>query len=310
MKGAVKVNSKSSMYALMLLVPLFWGGSFATAEHVITEIPPFVAATIRFALAGVILIAIVLVKAEWNMSVLSKNWKGLLFVSLTGIFGYNALFFMGLNYTSTMNGSLIIATMPVFVTIGAVLFFKERWSIKIVISLTLSFIGVIIVITKGSLHTLISLTFNKGDLLFIAALACGVLYSLTGKRVMKGVSPLLTTMSMTVIGAVFLGGLSALDGGWEKVLDLSMQGWFEMLYMVVCGTIIGYIVFNKGVDKIGASKASMYLNITPIVATFFAVVLYGAEITWEQLLGMIIVLAGVFIATVQTRGQNNVALHE
>ncbi len=170
------------MYVIMLLVPLFWGGSFATAEHVITEIPPITAATIRFGLAGCILIGIVFMKSEWNTSLLLKNWKGLLFVSLTGIFGYNVFFFMGLNYTSTLNGSLIIATMPVFVTLGAILFFKESWSIKVGISLMLSLIGVIVVITSGSINTLMSLSFNKGDLLFIAALICGVLYSLTGKK--------------------------------------------------------------------------------------------------------------------------------
>ncbi|KEK26353.1 DMT family transporter [Bacillus gaemokensis] len=304
------MNSKDRMYVLMLLVPLFWGGSFATAEHVITEIPPLVAATIRFALAGVILMIIVSARSQWNMGLLRRNWKGLLFVSLTGIFGYNAFFFVGLHYTSTMNGSLIIATMPVFVTIGAILFFKETWSIKIAMSLILSLVGVIIIITKGSLHVFLSLSFNKGDLLFIAALVCGVLYSLTGKAVMKDVSPLFTTMIMTVLGSIFLAGISVFEGGWEKVPALSIQGWLEMLYMVVCGTLIGYIVFNKGVEEIGASKASMYLNITPIVATIISVVLYGAVITWQQLLGMIIILIGVYIATVQVSRKKNVSLHE
>lgn len=288
------------MYVIMLLVPLFWGGSFATAEHVITEIPPITAATIRFSLAGCILIGIVFMKSEWHTSLLLKNWKGLLFVSLTGIVGYNVFFFMGLNYTSTLNGSLIIATMPVFVTLGAILFFKESWSIKVGISLALSLVGVIVVITGGSMNILMSLSFNKGDLLFIAALTCGVLYSLTGKKVMSGVSPLLTTMSMTVLGTVFLVGLSLYEDGWRKVATLSLQGWIEMLYMVVCGTLVGYIVFNKGVEELGASKASMYLNLTPIVATGISVVLYGAAVTWQQIVGMIIVLIGVYIATVQS----------
>lgn len=288
------------MYVIMLLVPLFWGGSFATAEHVITEIPPITAATIRFGLAGCILIGIVFMKSEWHTSLLLKNWKGLLFVSLTGIVGYNVFFFMGLNYTSTLNGSLIIATMPVFVTLGAILFFKESWSIKVGISLALSLVGVIVVITGGSMNILMSLSFNKGDLLFIAALTCGVLYSLTGKKVMSGVSPLLTTMSMTVLGTVFLVGLSLYEDGWRKVATLSLQGWIEMLYMVVCGTLVGYIVFNKGVEELGASKASMYLNLTPIVATGISVVLYGAAVTWQQIVGMIIVLIGVYIATVQS----------
>ncbi|WP_144612437.1 DMT family transporter [Bacillus cereus] len=294
------MNRINRMYVIMLFVPLFWGGSFATAEHVITEIPPITAATIRFGLAGCILMGIVFMKSEWNTSLLLKNWKGLLFVSLTGIFGYNVFFFMGLNYTSTLNGSLLIATMPVFVTLGAIMFFKESWSIKVGISLSLSLVGVIVVITGGSMNMLMSLSFNKGDLLFIAALTCGVLYSLTGKKVMNGISPLLTTMSMTVLGTVFLAGLSLYEDGWGKVVTLSLQGWIEMLYMVVCGTLVGYIVFNKGVEELGASKASMYLNLTPIVATGISVILYGASVTWQQIVGMIIVLIGVYIATVQS----------
>ena len=84
--------------------------------------------------------------------------------------------------------------------------------------------------------------------------------------------------------------------GW----GVSLQGWIEMLYMVICGTLIGYIVFNKGVEELGASKASMYLNLTPIVATSISVVLYGAAVTWQQIAGMIIVLIGVYIATVKS----------
>ncbi len=127
-------NKANSMYVLMLAVPLFWGGSFSTAEHVVTEIPPLVAATLRFGIAGIILMMYVSIKSEWDIGALKKRWKGLLLVSLTSIFGYNALFFFGLTYTSAINGSLIIATMPVFVALGAILFLKETWSSKIGVS--------------------------------------------------------------------------------------------------------------------------------------------------------------------------------
>ena len=96
---------------------------------------------------------------------------------------------------------LLLLQCP-FCNIGSNIIFKESWSIKVGISLILSLIGVIVVITSGSLDTLMSLSFNKGDLLFIAALICGVLYSLTGKSY-EGCLPLLTTMSMTVLGTVF-----------------------------------------------------------------------------------------------------------
>ncbi|MGG2065790.1 DMT family transporter [Bacillus sp. S14(2024)] len=292
------------MYWLMLLVPLFWGGSFSTAEHVVTEIPALVAATLRFAIAGVVLMIYVTIKSEWDIKALKKRWKGLLLVSLTGIFGYNAFFFLGLNYTSAINGSLIIATMPVFVTLGAILFLNETWNSKVGISLVLSLVGVVFVITKGSLDTFLSLSFNIGDLLFIAALTCGVLYGLVGKLVMKDVSPLFATTIMTVMGSVFLAISSLFEGGWGKVLNFSMQGWVEIFYMIICGTLVGYIIFNKGVEQIGASKASIYLNLTPIVTTLISVLLYGSTITWKQIIGMVMVLIGVYIATIKTTSKS------
>ncbi|WP_410453666.1 DMT family transporter [Paenibacillus alvei] len=288
-----------SIYFLMLLVPLFWGGSFSTAEHVITEIPPLVAATIRFGLAGLLLLLLVTVRSEWNLQGLKTNWKGLVIISLTGIFGYNALFFVALHYTSAINGSLIIATMPLFVSLGAILFFKEAWNGKLGISLALSFIGVMLVITKGSLERLASLSFNEGDLLFIGALLCGVVYSLVGKKVVKDVSPVFATAVMTLLGSIFLGFSSIPEGGWEMVPEMSIQGWMEMAYMVVCGTLIGYIIFNLGVHQIGASKASIYLNLTPIVTSLLSVWLYGASLTWSLFAGLLFVLAGVCLATIQ-----------
>ncbi|PDY37519.1 EamA family transporter [Bacillus wiedmannii] len=297
-------SNSNKIYFLMLLVPLFWGGLFSTAEHVVTEIPPLVAATLRFGIAGVILMIYLTVKSEWDMGSLKKRWKGLLLVSLTGIFGYNALFFLGVHYTSAINGSLIIATMPIFVTLGSILFLNEKWNSKVGISLVLSLVGVIIVITKGSLDMLLSLAFNVGDLLFIAALACGVIYGLVGKAVMKDVSPLFATTIMTVMGSFFLAITSLFEGGWDAVPNMSAQSWLEMFYMVVCGTLVGYIIFNKGVEQIGACKASIYLNLTPIITTLISVVFYGSIMGWKEIIGMIFVLIGVYIATAKATNQS------
>lgn len=84
-----------------------------------------------------------------------------------------------------------------------------------------------------------------------------------------------------------------------------------MFYMVVCGTLVGYIIFNKGVEQIGASKASIYLNLTPIVTTLISVLFYGSIMTWKQVMGMILVLIGVYIATAKTTNQSKkVALND
>lgn len=72
------------MYWLMLLVPFFWGGAFAAAKHVITEIPPLVAAAIRFGIAGILLALVVTVRKEWRWPEIARRWKGLLFIGAIG----------------------------------------------------------------------------------------------------------------------------------------------------------------------------------------------------------------------------------
>ncbi|OPA72801.1 EamA family transporter [Paenibacillus selenitireducens] len=298
-------DQSKSIYFLMLLVPLFWGGAFVTAKHVITEIPPLVAGTLRFGITGIILAIIVLIQKEWHWKEIKKHWKGLLFIGFIGVFGYNALFFTALKYTSATNGALIIAAMPVFTMVGSVLFCKGNWNNKFGIGLSLSLMGVIIVIVKGSLSALSSLSFNLGDLLFVAALLCGVIYALTGKSIIQGVPVMLSNTIMMLSGAIFLAISTVFEGGWDKVSNMSAQSWIEMAYMVVCGTLIGYVIFNKGVELLGGSKASMYLNLTPIVATLLAVIAYGSSITLTQIVGMVMVLIGVYVATSKTSGRKS-----
>ncbi|MFJ8517585.1 DMT family transporter [Lysinibacillus xylanilyticus] len=297
-------NQSRNMYLLMLLVPLFWGGAFATAKHVITEVPPLVAATLRFGITGIILVIITTIQKEWQWQVIRNRWKGLLFIGFVGIFGYNAFFFTALKYTSATNGALIIAALPVFTMLGAVIFGKEKWNNKAGTGLALSMIGVIIVIVKGSFSDLFSLAFNLGDLLFIGALLCGVIYALMGESILKGIPVILSNTIMMLSGAVFLAISTVFEGGWSQVVSMSVQSWIEMFYMVVCGTLIGYVIFNKGVESLGGSKASLYLNLTPIVATILAVIAYGSSITLIQIVGMVMVLVGVYIATNKTDQSN------
>jgi drug/metabolite transporter (DMT)-like permease len=290
-------KQKVGIYFLMLLVPLFWGGSFGAAKHVVTEISPITAATLQFGPASLILLLIVTMSSQWKIDVLKKQWFGLLMMALTGILGYNAFFFIALGYTSAINGSLIMATTPVFVTFGAALFLNETWNRRLGFGLLLSLIGVFLVIIKGSLETLVSLTFNVGDLLFVAGLICWVVHGLIGKVVMKESPPLFTTTITTFLGSFFFAIWSLFEGGWGDVPNMSGQSWIEMLFLIICSTVVAFFLWNKGIHQIGASKSSLYMNLVPINATWIALLLYGSGITWQQIVGMLMVIFGVYVAT-------------
>ncbi|MFA1821882.1 DMT family transporter [Virgibacillus oceani] len=293
----MKNESSIAIYFWLLLVPLFWGGAFVAAEHVITEIPPVTAAAFRFGSAGVILLAIVLMQKKIDIQAIKKQWIPILFMALTGIFGYNLFFFIALDITTSINGSLIVATTPVMITLGAVFFLGEKWDKRLGFGLALSLLGVIVVISKGSIQTLLQLEFNTGDILFLCALVCWVAHGLLGKMAMRNVSPIVTTTLTTLLGGFFLAIGSLFESGWHLLPAMSNQAWLEMLFMIVCSSVIGFLLWNYGIKQIGASKASIYMNLVPICTALIAVFLYGAAFTFIQLSGMIMVLLGVYLVT-------------
>src|SRR5690625_3941780 len=170
----MKSEQSVAMYVWLLLAPLFWVGGFVAAEHVITEVPPITAAALRFGVAGLILLILVVWRGQVNFNGIMKHWVPLFLMALTGMLGYNLFFFIGLDMTSAINGSLIMATSPVFMTIGAVLFLHEEWNKRVGLGLILSLLGVLVVISQGSLATIVQLDFNRADLLLIGGLICWV----------------------------------------------------------------------------------------------------------------------------------------
>ncbi|MFD1038278.1 DMT family transporter [Virgibacillus byunsanensis] len=293
----MKNEQSVAIYFWLLLVPLFWGGAFVAAEHVITEIPPVTAAAFRFGTAGIVLLIFVLVQKKIDFTAIKKQWIPILFMGITGIFGYNVFFFHGLALTSAINGSLIVATTPVLVTLGAVIFLNEVWNKQLGLGLFLSLVGVVTVISNGSLTTLLNLQFNGGDLLFMGGLLCWVTHGLLGKIVMRDVSPVVTTTLTTIIGSLFLSIWSVFEKGWGDILYMSRQSFAEMLFMIICSSVIGFLLWNNGIKKIGASKSSIYMNLVPISTALIAVVLYGSPITFIQIIGMIMVILGVYLVT-------------
>lgn len=127
-RNKIREKQPVAIYFLLLLDSFFWGGAFVVAEHIINEIQPITAVALRFLVAGIMLLILVLVQGNIDRKVLKKQWLTILLMALTGIVGYNIFFFIGLHITSAINGSLIIATTPAFITLGAVLFLGETWN--------------------------------------------------------------------------------------------------------------------------------------------------------------------------------------
>lgn len=289
--------STNGIYFLLLLTPLFWGGAFSTTKHVVSELAPLTAATIRFGLAGALMALWLTIQGGWNWPLIRRSWSGLFLFAVTGIFLYNALFFISLQYTTAINAALVIVVNPVLTALVAVAFLGETWSWQLGLGVLLSFVGVLITITKGSLLLLSTLSFNRGDILLFGAVLAWTSYTCIGKVVMREVPPLLATTVSTLIGAIMLGLASLYEKSWYKVASLSSQTTGELFFLAVFATVIAFVLYNMGIKQIGASKASAYINLMPVNAMWIAAVFYGEVITPAHLLGVVLIVNGVVLTT-------------
>lgn len=236
-------------------------------------------------------------RGEWKWEEVRKSRMGLLLLGAVGIFGYNALFNIGMQYTSAINGALVIVINPVTTSMAAMLFLGERWSFRQGIGALLSMTGVLIVITRGDWSALQSLSLNKGDLILLGAVVTWTAYAILGKIVMRRISPTMATAVSMVLGGTMLLAASLPENGWEKLPGISFQVAMELVYLAICASFIAFLIFNVGMREIGASKASAYINLMPVNAVLIAALFYGEAVTWVHGLGMICVMSGVFLTT-------------
>lgn len=288
----------NSIYFIMLLVPLFWGGAFGATKHVVGEIPPLTTAAVRFFAAGVIMTAWVAWRGGWDWAVVRRRWLGLFLLAVTGVFAYNVFFTVGMRFTSAINAALVIVVNPVITALIAVVLLKEPWNWRLVAGFALSFLGVLATITRGSPDALLSLTFNYGDLLMIGGVLSWSAYTNIGKVVMRNVPPLLATGASTMFGSLLLVCVSFAEDGWTRLSAASGQTTAEIIYLILFPTVIAFFLYNIGVRRIGASRASAYINLMPVNAIWIAAVFYGERITGAHLAGAALIISGLLMITV------------
>jgi drug/metabolite transporter (DMT)-like permease len=208
------------------------------------------------------------------------------------------LYFMGesfgLTYVSSTVGSVIISTIPVFATIGAWVFFKERLKLMNYAGIILSFIGVIVfILNKDG-----SLSFNiKGLALLCFAVASAVGYNLTLSRLVSHYSPVYVVSVQNVLGTLFFLPIFLIFDLRTFINALhSFESFKPIIELSVFASCGAFILFAYSVKNMGISKANVFSNCIPIFTALFSFLLMGERLTFQNIAGMVIVIAGLFLS--------------
>lgn len=276
----------------MLLVTLFWGGNFTATKLAFTQIEPLAFTALRFTLATVVIWCIVH-RVEGPAPLPKGTFWPLIVLGVVGNTLYQVFFVEGLVRTSATKSSLILAAMPVVVTVAASLLGVEKVSRRQGLAILLATIGVVIVVFAhgGTLGGGISL----GEVLLFGGVVTWAVYTLLLRHWKLPISALrLTawTLYTGTPGLVIVGIPALLRTDWGKV---SLAGWGGTLYAALLSLIAAYILWNRGVAKLGAARTVAYNTIVPLVATVIAMVGLGERPGIAHLIGGVLIVGGVLL---------------
>ncbi len=285
-------------YLLVLVSAFFWGANFVLAGPVLSGLPPLWAAAFRFLLGALLMLMIVRYRKEKLMHLLRQHAGVYLLLGLVGITSFNLLFFNALKAASADSAALIMATNPLLTTLLAAALLHEVPAVRQLLALPVALAGVAVVISQGDMGRLAALHFDRGDLLMLAANVAWALYNVLIRRFMPKGSVLGNTTLVMSAGALLLS-LTALGSG-ESLSMPNMHALLALAIMAVGGTVLAYLFWNIGIERLGAGRTAIFLNFVPVSAMLVAA-LTGVLPTSAQLVGGALVLIGLSITMLPKR---------
>ncbi len=273
---------KTRELLLALLVPLTWALGFTVAKAALNEFPPLLLMSMRFFIAGLILI--------WFVPIPRHCLKDLFWISLVGSTVQYGLTFTGLSMIDASLGGIVVQLEVPFGVLLAVIFFRERPGFLRIIGMTISFIGIGLIVGKPSL---------SGHLEGILLTAGGALVWAIGQIMYKRISSQIDGLTgIAWIGLIaapqmLIGSLIFESGQVDALMNASWVGWASVAYLGLIMTVVGYGIWFTVLSRNPVSHVMPVLLVLPVFTVFFSVLLLGERPSFEILLGGVTILAGV-----------------
>ena len=273
---------------------LFWGLSFVASKTVLSAgVPPMTMVTIRFVAATVIL-NLLLRRFDPGARLRRKDILPLLASGLCGVTIYFFFESRGIKLTSASHASLIVAVIPVVTVAAEAIFFRTRISWLVAVGIALSVVGVVFVVGRPRAGSAGAFS-PAGDLFMFGACAAWVGYIILCKNLHTRLSDIAITAYQSLFGTIFLIPFCLLERG--QWVTITPAAWFSLAYLAVFCSALSNFLYVYALSRLGPISVSPYLNLIPVVGVLGGMTLLGENVKWIQLVGGVIILAGVFLVS-------------
>ncbi len=289
---------------LPILTSFLFAGSFIAGKYTTVELGPLTTTLLRYVIAMGVLGLFISRSTHpvKSLTVDRADWGAMALLGLFGVVGYHYFFFNSLRYTATANTAIINAFNPVVMGVMAALFIGERLTRRQYGGIVLALLGVLTLLTRGRITTLLTLDLNRGDGLMLCAVLCWVVYSLIIKQLSQRYSGLTITFYAAVAGVGQLLVLASLERWWRQLATLSPVSWLAIVYMGVAASGVAYLLFNLSIQRIGPTRtASTVYSLVPIFVAALAWLFFREPLTATMVASMGLILLGINVVLSQPK---------
>ena len=284
-------------YFLMLLPPLFWAGNFIAGKAVSDQHLPIGLSFWRWFLATLIFTPFALKAMIKEYKTIKKYILNITILSIFGISAFNTLAYISLQYTSATNATLLNSLIPIFILFIASIFFKEKIRKMQILGILLSLVGVLVILSKLNINTIINISFNKGDLWMLLAALDWAVYSLLLKTLRpKELSAISFLGVMMMIGTIFLLPLLYINPLNEPMIEWNKKISYALFYIAIFPSIVSYLIWNYGMQKLGAPTGGQYIHLMPFFGVLMAIIFLGEKIRTFHIIGALFIGFGIWLS--------------
>ena len=285
------------------LTMLCWAGSIVVVRDVAGVVPPVALSFFRCIVALIILYPLChrLLRDQWPL--IRAHWKLIAFLGALLFIGGNGMLFVGLQFTTAINGALINSAEPVVIIACAWLMFRDRLTALQWVGVVLSMAGVLYLIVRGSPASLLSLRLNIGDLFILVSIVAWAFYAVLLRRVPKELSRLNLVFGILAAGAVSVFPFWLLEHFFIAPAPMIWETAWSVAFNAVFASVLAVFWWNHTIEQLGPGRAGLFVHLIPVYTVFLAMGFLGETLFWYYIVGIGLIGAGIYLTTMLKTGK-------
>jgi drug/metabolite transporter (DMT)-like permease len=292
-------REKTLAYLGLGIVYIVWGSTYVGIRLVVAHMPPFVAAAMRFLIAGGALLLFTAVRGNWRKPT-AAQWKNAILVGILLMGIGNGLIMWAQKSIPSGITALLVATFPLWLTLAEALMSRgASLRLPVVSGVLVGLAGVFVIASaKGDVSFSGAGTPIAALIAVQAASICWTIGYIKAKGLQERLPIVMASgLEMTSGGAFLLLQSIVYREDWSRIATAPPSAWGGILFLAVFGSIIGFTAFAFTRHVLPSHIVGTYAYVNPLVAVIFGRLFFGESVSTQTVIGGALILLAVFVTT-------------